>query len=478
MPFFYRFRSIDALLGDRQELGKQEIYFCPPEQLNDPMEGFKDLFWKGDEIVWRNLMKHYLLCLTHTVVMAMVAGKDYKPIISRGFVFSTSLSMPTDQFKAIYDRIYTVFFSNADLEKVPSLLATSTGAIRREELEFCLRALHPFAFNAIVETFREQGLTPPFSQSMPEKIAGVPVIEGLLRVLGTMNEANERVDPHARRRLFTTAGRISQQLAFIRYVKDGRELSRAWHSILYAFPEQYVDSLSDLVYFDWYAACFVANPDRIAMWAHYGEAHKGVCLKFRAETEEHAAVVRMRGIVGWHGSRQGSGPSHGEVVLPFTRMTYADRLAEVDFFRSIGRLPIPALKAGWYTDSNGRESECARTVLSQSEEWLQSYWAAFRSLTSTKLEEWKNEDEYRLVLMTTLGLYQNPEDRKLTYQFSSLEGIIFGIRTSLEDKARIASVIAEKCKQHGRKSFELSQATYVPHTGKIEVHGLDLLRFE
>jgi hypothetical protein len=31
-------------------------------ELNDPLEGFKDLFWKGDVIVWKNLLRHYLLC--------------------------------------------------------------------------------------------------------------------------------------------------------------------------------------------------------------------------------------------------------------------------------------------------------------------------------------------------------------------------------------------------------------------------------
>jgi hypothetical protein len=79
MPSFYRFRSVEALLGDCQELEKQEIYFCSPQALNDPIEGFKDLFWQGDEIVWRNLLKHYVLCLMKTFSVAVVSGKDYHP---------------------------------------------------------------------------------------------------------------------------------------------------------------------------------------------------------------------------------------------------------------------------------------------------------------------------------------------------------------------------------------------------------------
>jgi len=36
---FYRFRSIDSLFNFR-ELETQTIYFAPPQELNDPMEGY------------------------------------------------------------------------------------------------------------------------------------------------------------------------------------------------------------------------------------------------------------------------------------------------------------------------------------------------------------------------------------------------------------------------------------------------------
>lgn len=56
----YRFRPVDAVLDQYEELAKQEIYFSPPEELNDPMEGYKDVFWCGDRIVWRNLLPRLL----------------------------------------------------------------------------------------------------------------------------------------------------------------------------------------------------------------------------------------------------------------------------------------------------------------------------------------------------------------------------------------------------------------------------------
>ena len=51
----YRFRSMEYLLGDKyQELERKTIYFASPDQLNDPMEGFRDIMWSGDKIVWTN----------------------------------------------------------------------------------------------------------------------------------------------------------------------------------------------------------------------------------------------------------------------------------------------------------------------------------------------------------------------------------------------------------------------------------------
>lgn len=76
MPeFLYRFRSAEALLGERKELENQEIYFAAPDQLNDPVEGYKDIFWFGDAIVWKNLLKHYLLCLEQVCALFIIGGK-------------------------------------------------------------------------------------------------------------------------------------------------------------------------------------------------------------------------------------------------------------------------------------------------------------------------------------------------------------------------------------------------------------------
>ena len=71
----YRFRSMEYLLCDEyQELENQTIYFASPDELNDPMEGFRDIVWRGDRIVWANLFKHYVYCLYESYTLLDKTG--------------------------------------------------------------------------------------------------------------------------------------------------------------------------------------------------------------------------------------------------------------------------------------------------------------------------------------------------------------------------------------------------------------------
>ena len=317
MAFFYRFRTIDALLGERQELERQEIYFASPEQLNDPMEGYKDLFWYGDAIVWRNLFQHYLLCLMQTSTLGFLAGKNFKPAMAQNIVFSTQRTLPTEEIKAHYKRICTEFFDTHGIEELPSLIANLKQPIRRDELEFYLRAVHPVAFKCITKVFREAQLIPPAntSASRPD-ISEEGVVNNLNKVLNTLRDQSAEINAGARRALFFATGHVYRQIDLIKYLSPTDELARAWHCIFYSYPEFYVDCLGELVHSDWYAACFIGDPSHAAMWGNYGDGHKGICLKFSAEEQLDQQVLKMRGIVGWGGSKSEQAPIAGDVVLP------------------------------------------------------------------------------------------------------------------------------------------------------------------
>ena len=73
---FYRFRSLKSLF-EYKELENQTIYFASPEELNDPMEGFRDVIWSGDKIAWKNLFRHYFMCLEHVSGLLLIAGEEH-----------------------------------------------------------------------------------------------------------------------------------------------------------------------------------------------------------------------------------------------------------------------------------------------------------------------------------------------------------------------------------------------------------------
>jgi hypothetical protein len=475
MTSFYRFRSVDALLGERQELEKQEIYFSPLPALNDPIDGFRDLLWQGDEIVWRNLLRHYLRRLTQTVSYALIVGKDYVPSILKRFVLGTERSFPN--FIELHQRVCAAFFDAYELNTLPQLLAACPHPFRRDDLEFCLRAVHASAFNTIINIFRDRKMLPPSNVATPPpEIAEESVVKSLKHVLASIAAGD--VSPEEQHALFIAAGHLHKQLDLIIYLGNSGEESRAWHSIFYSFPEQYVGHLKDLVFSDWYAACFVADPNHSAMWGNYGDGHKGVCLKFRAEDVAGGLpIIKLRGMIGIHGGPDGSGKTYGDRQFQFEKMTYVDKFDSIDCFRSMGRVQVRALRAEWYTDESGKISPCAEGVFDVGGEWQRNYWASFQNVATTKLRDWRHEDEHRLVLTSSLELFPDENDRKFVYKFSDLEGIIFGISTPLEAKERIINIIREKCKKEGRTEFAFSQATFVPHAGKIVNQPLELIRF-
>src|SRR5712664_1621567 len=132
----YRFRSTKQLLDGFNELDAQQIYFAPPEDLNDPIETFKDLVWTGDEIVWRNLLRHYILIFIEAT-SRVFSGVDCDRNQVRSFVSMVPDNLPPAPVREIYDRSSNAFLNEMAVRKLVELMAgahKSHSAIRAHEL--------------------------------------------------------------------------------------------------------------------------------------------------------------------------------------------------------------------------------------------------------------------------------------------------------------------------------------------------------
>ena len=124
--------------------------------------------------------------------------------------------------------------------------------------------------------------------------------------------------------------------------------------------------------------------------------------------------------------------------MSFHDIDYRDKAISIDFFRRLGSLPLPTLMDVWYTDEKGTNSESSFHFSSQSKEtvWMREYWNDFIQDICIKNTDWKYEKECRLILHGGLQEELSGSERLWNYEFESLKGIIFGIRTSDADKLK------------------------------------------
>ena len=463
MAEFFRFRNVDALLGKRKELKKRTIYFASPEELNDPMEGLRDLVWNGDKIVWSNFFKHYVFCLNRSYLMLNVAKPrkldvDSIPILERWDEIITPIE------KILFDDIWNRFCCLPYIQEIIEALANMRCKIRYKEIIHYLQSIQTFGLlDEIRVSYINHRLIPEFpifpSPEEQAKAAGMKMLH---------NAINERAvikDEH-------TLDALDVAFQVMEAYSDNTRLTVQYNTrtfpteilenmdriVMPDFPKIYVEQLEKLLWPKWYTACFTKSYHNSSVWAKYADSHKGVCLIFEAIEKDNLNLLELNQKTG-----------NRSITLPFHEVNYAHKPGEIDFFRTICRMTVSTLKELWYTDQDGNISECAAHIGSDCGEatWRDTYWNnLFRDVTF-KTRDWAYEQEYRLIIENTSGQFNEKDDRKLTYEFDSLKGIIFGMRTSTEDKMKIIEIIGDRNNQN---DFQFFQADYSAKDGEIRKH--------
>ena len=470
MTELYRFRATEQLLDKFHELEEQTIYFASPEELNDPMEGFRDIVWRGDRIVWTNLFRNFVFCLERFYSLVKIAGDSVKldrthiPIDGR---WDEPL---TSQSGKLFDDLWARAFHDAKLNTLIEKIASTTHKVRYHELVLYLRIAHTAILPRIQEIYVDRGFA-----SESERPSPLPSPTVARFANSTFFEQRHQIDDDKDADiLFSAAYQVmtGEDLArkYAWPTGPGHIFERNKQLLLLDFPPLYVDRLESLLWPDWYAACFTGSYHNSSSWAHYGDEHKGVCLIFDTEQSGHARTLALNQITGGSSNAREEGTrEHRSLVRSaFYEVNYKESLEEVDFFRSIGRLPGPAIMSIWYSDESGNVSECSSHMDARGDmdSWREHYWDAFYRDIVAKTKDWSHEHEHRLILNGLLGELDK-QQRTVTYEFDSLQGIIFGAKTSDEDKMKIIDVIERKCRERGRTDFKLFQAYYSPKHGEI-----------
>ena len=468
MTLVYRLRTIKQALGKHEELDRQEIYFAHPSELNDPMEGFRDIFWSGDHIVWKNLFRHYLCCLHITCVISRFVG-DTAEVGPRDIpVMSDIPQRWTPEAVKLFNDICDRVFQRTNLIGFTQKLANAKRKVRRDELLFYLYSLHHIAIHEIETAYFDHGLASnkPSTSTQPSNFESAHQCQEILR------KAEEEDLPLEE--LFKSSAIITEQIS-LQHKLEIESLERQNTSvnrqfIVLDFPKNYIERLETLLYPNWHVACFLGDYRNSSVWGNYGDNHKGICLMFRTVHDGERNSIALNQITSY----SNKGEEWNYTPMSVYEVTYGDAHDEIDFFRSLGKLPESKALDIWYKDSSGKISECGSHIGQHIESWREDYWKSFHPSINKKTKDWKFEQESRLVLFSMLSDLSEKSQRKLKYRFESLEGIIFGIRTSDKHKLRILEVLRKKCKENNRTYFQVFQAYYDHKEGNIGKYPINI----
>lgn len=469
MPdFLYRFRSLDRLLA-KGELEKQEIFFAAPSTLNDPVEGYLDIFWQGDSVVWENLFKHYLLCLFTLHLVEAGTGKKSQILPDDFSIFLTPDRLATDQLKSKYHKICESFLKNKSVVKLIANLESNNSKVRADELMFYLKCLHPLSLSLISSNL---GYGFDLKAKKTEEIININ--------LGKLEEFPVEVRTSSKYEEEFENGKISEYYTeLIRTLNNPAFLTDNRGRFLgFEFCQIYIKRIQEMMFPEWYAACFLLSAEDASLWGHYGENHRGVCLKFKVKDGANGPFMNLKCLTSWSATR-GKEIQKNFTFRPFIfkEVTYDRKYPEINFFRSLGRLSAPVLQKYWYRNTKGDRSPCGDWISNQSSESIEELWRPFHESINTKLFEWRHEQEWRLSWNGLLDQTILETDRHTTFDFSDLEGIIFGINTPLEFKYEISKIVRRKCLENKRSEFNFSQAYYSHIVGKIKVAPLPPFNF-
>ncbi len=455
----YRFRSTANLLG-RKELENQYFYFANPPQQNDPMEGYLEFYWKGDWVAWMGLFKHYAWQVFMTLFSMPLRPSldDLKKLhLSHTEIYWKDTKLPD-----LRVRIEKLISEDQHIRNLAKALGTLENEISPVELQTILFSTHRLALYYASKILHEEGL--PSLSYLDEKQGFftveqsgkyIDVLTGALKE-GTAFSALAKEEEQARHSV-----KLSAQLKSLEAERPADYKAVVY--LIFEFPEIYVKRIEWLAFPDWYCVCFntaISNP---ALWGYYADGHKGICLIFKNEIESGIQLTELNS----NGSLQSR-------HFPFHQVKYGGSPIRVDFFLSLGWLWGD--ERGHWLIHDGEKSKKLVEMFADEEEWRMTFNQNNTNRYLMKSSAWAQEQEYRIVLDDLWVNHSKPENRCYYYDFNDLDGIVFGIRTPLEEKLRIIDIINKKCLENKRDSFNFYQAAFDTATSQIVTEPIALFK--
>ncbi len=448
----YRYRSIDSAL---LELDNGSFYFAAPTELNDPIEGYLKIFWQGDAPAWQGLLKNFVCNLFYGLqTYLLVSGKFY-PAAQENFLNDLKnkiLLSDIHQFDysplgGIFRELGENFWESPDVQRIVDFYGNGAIKCYGRELEFILRTVTDEACHLCVGKCKELSLIhAAFDENFFDSAYEISFDE--LKNVSDV-ERKRRIDEIENLNCDLMESGLLALKMNVRHFNAEFALKQRLLWLRFIFPRMYVEQLKEMMYPNGYVVCFSDTPTNSAMWGNYADNHRGICFVYGTENLDGHEYIHF-----------------AAKSLEVKPIKYTAQVITRNFFDTLRHLNFIRAE-DWLTGKGGVKS----CKLENSD--AGNYDGDYHEKFYRKLNDWHHEREYRILLSDKFYRYGDKFARKLRYNLNALTGIIFGLRTTLDDKLKLIQKLDRLGKTVG--NFEFFQAEFDDETQLISVREKILL---
>lgn len=474
MEYLYRYRSIKSLFKYK-ELDNLSIYFAKLDELNDQMEKYMNVVWQGDAIAFQGLFKHYLYTLTHLYFSASVRNPKQDIDTNNLPIFLDIKVLKAPEMQDMFKDIYNQFFAFSGVAQFPSKMAASKKKFTVDEMVLVFRGLHLYAYTVIDIVIKSYFLSKNRANASDELYDMVTQWKGYNQILDILTSGKYSAEQIEKIKTdFVIQQQVYRELLNKDIYKD-----KNTHNIsllTFDFPEVYMRNITKLLYNEYCIACFSDTYQNEPMWAHYADSEKGVCLQYKIKYRNGEKCLNLHSISNIIVTEKEEKIEKNFHDVPVFRVLYSNEYPEIDFFTSLGVLPMPIIQNFWLCNYDKTEFSSCLSSYQPVERWVSEYHKKAINHICTKAQNWSYEQEYRIFQRDVFTpISENKENRFANYSITDLEAIIFGRNVCSEEKRKISNIIKAHCheKNHSVKFYDLY---YSSITKKLELRNcLDVL---
>ena len=263
-------RSPNKLLENPYyELERQEIYFSSLEKLNDPYEGVLDVCWKGDEVLWKNLLRQYLISLYRISNLFFFSKGEYDFSSKDIDVYENVEKLPSEYDKIIFRDCEKDFFNDARIKSFVEFLIDSHYSFHEKDIKSLLSFINLIAVEYIFKKY---------DYEKTDFFAYLSTMIKDLKLQTFFDQLKKKIKQSTMSLILQYVSTINEQLYLITlHNNTNKDFTSRMAFFLIQFPIEFINKLITLVVPKAFVSSFMLKIDNPALWAYYAENHTGAC---------------------------------------------------------------------------------------------------------------------------------------------------------------------------------------------------------